>query len=131
MDIATVIYNLRQELELLHQAIHSLEPLVPKRRGRPRKETIPNLQQLGVPDSVPRNSGRRASGNRNIAASAGDLAREPGTDGGRKGANLCGLEWQRILAEGRPYGRRTGNPRRVRGGVDPFKRFGEPTNSVS
>jgi hypothetical protein len=88
MDIAKVISNLRQELELVNRAIRSLEPLVPRRRGRPRKKTSPYLQQPGVPDSVPRISGRRASGNRNLAASVADLAREPGTERGRKGANV-------------------------------------------
>ena len=88
MDIDKVISNLRQELELVNRAIRSLEPLVPKRRGRPRKRTSSYLQQPDVPDSVPRNSGKRASGNRNFAASAADLPREPGTESGRKGGNV-------------------------------------------
>ena len=88
VNIAKLIYNLRQELELVNRAIRSLEPLVPRRRGRPRKRTSPDFQSLGVPDSFPGNSVSRPTGNRNIAASAEDLAREPGTESGRKGAHV-------------------------------------------
>ena len=85
MDIAKVISNLRRELELVNQAIHSLEPLMPSRRGRPRKGTSPHLRQPGVPDSVPKDSGKRTSGNA-LAVSAGDFVREPGVESARKGA---------------------------------------------
>ena len=88
MDIARIIFHLRHELELVNHAIDSLEPLVPRRRGRPRKRISPYLPQPSVPDSVPKRSERRAFGNGNLAASAEDLAREPGTERGRKGANI-------------------------------------------
>jgi hypothetical protein len=86
MDIAKVISHLREELELVNRAIRSLEPLVPRRRGRPRKTTQPYLLPSGVPVSVPKTSGRRASGKANLAAT--DTAREPRTESGRKGANV-------------------------------------------
>ena|ERR1700686_1721432 len=88
MDIAKVIAHLRLELELLNQAIHSLEPLVPRRRGRPKKTAQRYLEQQGDPDSAPKNSRRQASVKRKPAASAGDLAREPGTERARKGASV-------------------------------------------
>jgi hypothetical protein len=90
MDIAKLISNLRHELELVNHAIRSLEPLVPKtsaRRGRPKKSVSPYLQQPIVPDSVPKNSGRRASGHRVMALSAGGIPQQPEAESGRKGAN--------------------------------------------
>jgi hypothetical protein len=87
MDIAKVISHLRLELELLNQAIHSLEPLVPSRRGRPKKTTQPDLKEPGAPGSVPKNSRRRPPGNA-LAASREDVARQPGTERARKGASV-------------------------------------------
>ncbi len=88
MDIDKVISHLRLELELLNQAINSLEPLVPSRRGRPKKTTQPDLKQAGTPGSVPENSRSGASSDRKLAPSAEDLDREPGTEQARKGASV-------------------------------------------
>jgi hypothetical protein len=80
MDIAKLIAHLRRELELVNQAIHSLEPLVPapRRRGRPRKRLSVYLYRPrpGVAGEDGNGPGRRASGKSN-SASGGSGARPP------------------------------------------------------